>query len=386
MKQLLVQEYLRSGKTLGDLEREHGVEHRISNGKISLNYDQISSKSADKLACECRGLILREKTYDAVAIPFFRFFNFGEGSAADIDWNTARFYDKMDGTLIIAYFDKLQNKWHCATRKVPEADQLITDANITFAQLVEKAIGTDLNSFMRNGSNTINQDWKNYTFCFELCSPYNRVVCNYEDTKLYLLAVKDISTLEELPIKTFAECLDVETPREFSFNGIENAIEIVRTWAPLEQEGIVAIDDSNNRNKVKNPAYMAYNRMHDSLSTSWRGIVEVVLLGQEDDLIPMMPNHISKKLVKVKDLVRQLFTQTEKDYEELKNIDDMKSFALEATKRIWSAPLFAIKRNKASSIKDFILGGDKLKNGIASSTLDSILGLCEKIDPTLKDI
>ena len=100
--ELLVQKYLRSGKSLGDLYRDHGVKSHVGNGKIGLNYDQIEAKESDPLACECRGLVLCESSFDVVAMPFRRFFNMEQvGVAAEIDWQSAKFYDKLDGTCLI---------------------------------------------------------------------------------------------------------------------------------------------------------------------------------------------------------------------------------------------------------------------------------------------
>ena len=104
---LLVQQYLET-HTLGDLVRDHGVYASFSKSghKFSLNYDQIEAKESDPLAQECRGLILSltdgqhivgvtdasgRTNRDHVvlgptkilAYPMNRFFNHGQGSAAD---------------------------------------------------------------------------------------------------------------------------------------------------------------------------------------------------------------------------------------------------------------------------------------------------------------
>lgn len=99
MKTLLVQDYLRSGKTLENLVLEHGVYSKVTNGKIALSYDQLEASNTDLLACECRGLVLEEKTYNIIACPMFRFFNDSQVDLIpkDFDWPSAKFEEKMDG-------------------------------------------------------------------------------------------------------------------------------------------------------------------------------------------------------------------------------------------------------------------------------------------------
>ena len=133
---------------------------------MSLNYDQIEAKETDPLAQECRGLVLScedghsllsqavevngKLSYDHIspgktrilAYPMKRFFNHGQGSAADINWADPNLavLEKLDGTLCIVYFDPFTNKWCVATRSVSEADLLMDNGIFTFRTLFEKAV------------------------------------------------------------------------------------------------------------------------------------------------------------------------------------------------------------------------------------------------------
>ncbi len=392
-KTLHVQDYLRSGKSYEDLHAEHGVHAKPYNGKVSFTYDMLEAKDDNPLACQCRGLILREDTLEAVAVPFFRFFNSGQEAAVDIDWNTARFENKMDGTLLIVYWDV--GGWMCATRSMCEAHGQIDDSDVTFAKLADmfsakhlerKGIknGT-LHGFMKQGHGRQGESWKQKTFCFELCSPFNRIVCQYDELSLTLLGVRDIITFEEHHPHDFAKELGVPIPEELYFNNINHLIQVIRDWDPKEREGVVVKDANFNRIKVKNPSYVIFNKMRDSLSASWRGCVEVVLLGTEDDVIPMMPELIAQRIIKLKPLVAEVLRRTQQDYDELKNIQDMKTFALAAKERMWSAALFALKREKTSDLKTFALGNNRNeergKASIPKPALETMLELCRKLDP-----
>jgi hypothetical protein len=164
---LLVQQYLET-HTFGDLARDHGVYASFSKSghKFSLNYDQIEARESDPLSQECRGLVLAAEdgksftsqaqqvngrnNYDHVspgktlilAYPMKRFFNHGQGSAAEINWHDPKLavLEKLDGTLCIVYWDPFTNQWCVATRSVPEADLPMDNGIFTFRTLFEKAL------------------------------------------------------------------------------------------------------------------------------------------------------------------------------------------------------------------------------------------------------
>lgn len=396
---LLVQDYLRSGKSLEDLNAEHGVKSTITNGKISLNYDQIEASNGDQLACQCRGLILRENTYEIVACPMFRFFNIEQKEfAANIDWPSAAYEEKLDGTCLIVYFDNCQNIWRSATRSRSEADCGIDGSDVTFSMLANEIcrsmynkhhsvnLNKNLNDLMDSTQRLHPEiNIKTKTFIFELTSPINRIVCQYNDSKLTLLAVRDNISLEEEDPNFWnaKEEFGILTPQLYYFNDVSHMVEVIRSWDPKEHEGVVVKDKYWNRVKVKNPAYLAYNHMRDSLATSMRGCAEVILLGKDDDVVGMMPDMIANRILKLKPAIAKVIEITTKDYDELKHIQNMKEFALEAQKRLWPAALFALKRGKTKDLRAFSLGNRTDVSKIPQNATDSILELAKKIDPEI---
>jgi len=68
---------------------------------------------------ECRGIILDSKNgWQVVAFPYKKFFNHGEPFASEIDWTTAKIFEKIDGSLASVYW--YDQKWHVASSSVPE--------------------------------------------------------------------------------------------------------------------------------------------------------------------------------------------------------------------------------------------------------------------------
>ena len=62
---------------------------------------------------ECRGLVLEDKTFNVIAMPFMKFFNAAEplGKATNFDWATAGVYEKLDGSLMTSIGTRAAGSW-----------------------------------------------------------------------------------------------------------------------------------------------------------------------------------------------------------------------------------------------------------------------------------
>lgn len=408
---LLVQKFLET-KTFGDLIKEHGVYASFSKSghKFSLNYDQLEAKEADPLAQECRGLVLsaddgRSFTSQAVqvngkdsyehvspgktrilAFPMRRFFNHGQGSAAEIDWKDPKLavLEKLDGTLCIVYHDLFTSQWCVATRSVPEADLLMDNGLFTFRTLFEKAVfDTCGYGFVELAVGFLDP---HYTYCFELTTPYNRIVVNYATNGVTLLAVRGLVTLQELnfdhPI--VEKLVGVPKVGAYTYSSIEELVNWVSSLNPMEHEGVVVRDSKFNRIKVKNAAYVAYNKVRDALATSPRNIVELILQEKDDDVVSFLPEEIAKNLQSIKVKVLEVIKSHDEAYRLAKaEADkimpgDKKTFAILVTKdkNLWSAPFFQMFDGKAMNMKDFIAKNRK-DGSWGNSFLDKFLELAK---------
>lgn len=412
---LLVQEYLKT-HTFNDLVRDHGVYPSFSKSghKFSLNYDQLEAKESDSLAQECRGLILARtdgrylfediekahpgEEYDQrsicpgdttiLAFPMKRFFNYGQSSAANIDWSDPKLtvLEKLDGTLCIVYYDKFIDKWCVATRSVPEADLIMDNNLFTFRTLFEKALLETSGKSFEEYTKMLN---RNATYCFELTTPYNRIVVYYPNSRVTLLAIRLMADdYPEFNIHTMGinDLWGVPIVQTHQLDTVEKTIEWVSSLNPMEHEGVV-VKQGDKRIKVKNPAYVAYNRVRDTLASSERNIMELILTEKDDDVVPMLPEEIVKNLQKIKSGLQIAIKQHEDWYNFIRlsmednGITDKKSFALTLASvskhtgnKLWAAPFFQIFDGKASSMKDFIT--KSRKDGTwGNSFLDKMLEL-----------
>jgi hypothetical protein len=414
---LLVQEFLET-HTLKELQEMHGVYASVSknNRKISLNYDQIEAKENDPLSQDCRGLILAKSEFSEfamsnskldnnvvigetqiVAFGMRRFFNYGQGAAANINWSDPNLavLEKLDGTLCIVYYDFFISKWCVATRSVPEADLLMDNGIFTFRTLFEKAFQETVENKVKGiyyGGFEYFLDGnfsKNFTYCFELTTPYNRIVVNYSNNRVTLLFARHMPNLQELSLThnmVAPLSRDIPFVKAYTYSSTEELLNWVSSLNPMDHEGVVVLDSNFNRIKVKNAAYVAYNKLHDKLGSSERNCMEFILLEKDDDVKSFLPEEIVKNMEILKVGLQNALAKYDSAYSDIQL--NMKALGESATKKdfalmvnkhteLWSAPFFQIYAGKASSMKDFIQKSRKDGTWV-DSFLDKILDLSKK--------
>ncbi len=347
-----VQKYLLQGNSLEQLQEQYGINiHRHSKypNLISFKYSQIDSPMKEEIVQHARGLILDEaNNWLVVAWPMNKFFNYGEGHAAIIDWTKASVQEKVDGSLIPVYYYDAQ--WHAATSGTPDAGRKVHSHNITFADYFWQTMGkypSMLNLFKQNSINPY------ITFCFELMGPLNRIVVVYPETKLALLSARNNLTGEEfstqeanlLFLKGTAPCV-----KEFKLTSTEEIWNSFQFISPLSQEGYV-VYDGKNRIKIKSPAYVALHHAKDGMTS--KAFLETIRNGEVSEFLTAFPEFLPL-MEEAERRYQQFLAELEADYDRLKNIPTQKDFALEAVKTRCSGALFAVRSHKTPDIKTFI--------------------------------
>lgn len=141
-----------------------------------------------------------------------------------------------------------------------DADTTSNDGLITFQNLFWKTVfihyGLTKNEFTYH----FNPD---YCYAFELCTPFNLVITQHKDHKLYLLGIRNKITLQEESI--FQPGFDwLAKPIVHKLSSIDemNATMPGKDW---QDEGYVVVDKYFNRQKLKNPAYVAVHHLKGNL-------------------------------------------------------------------------------------------------------------------------
>lgn len=408
----LAQAYLQT-HSLAQLRLEQGIKSSAKPGDLffSLNYDQIESK-AGPMVNQCRGVILGlpfplteaqvsgDEPLGATFImarPFDRFFNLGDSNAAPVDMDDPEtvFFEKLDGTLCILYFNGILGKWCVATRAVPLADKPMSGwDDLTFRGLFEKALCETLkrgNFIQQQVNASVCFDvWtacldKGITYMFELTTPLNRIVVEYKDYTVTLLGARDTQSGEEKSIEAYAKANKTFAGVPFcvshKLNNQKELLEFVGSKPPFEQEGIVVLGKAG-RVKVKSLAYMAFNRVRDSSANSPRAIVSLILEEQLDDVLPVLELYVQAQAVKIQDAMRELFKTVDQTYLEIfaeiqGQENQRKAFALAVqARKAWMSPLMDRFTGKCVDFADYLQKRKSPEGGYPDGLLDSILSQC----------
>jgi hypothetical protein len=312
---LQVQSYLRSGKKPSDLKLDFAIDYRTSDGLVIFNYNQIESPKSHPIVMECRSLILEEGSWDIVSMAFYRFFNYGEGSATSIDLLNAYATEKIDGS-IVHYF------WHRGKRMFSTRSMIggVGPTNIlgtTFKDVFDLVLRKyPLVAGLGNDG---------FNYVFELVSPFTTVVRPYPDHDIYLLTARDMLLHEEADLEKLDELagrLGVKMPKRYRFDSLDEVARMARDLPEAAEEGYVCTDysrglpnGSHYRIKVKNPAYVALAHIRDA-ATSTRAIVELVWHGNEDELLTYFP-YFKPQVDEVKSLMEPYIAKVEAELDDV---------------------------------------------------------------------
>jgi len=339
---LAIQQILRTiPDSIEYLARRYAISAKRHNkypNLISFKYSQIDSPFSEQVVQEARGIILDEaNSWNVVAMGFKKFFNHGESLAAPIDWSSATVQEKIDGSLIMLYW--YDNSWQVATSGTPDASGEVNGFGKTFAELFwETAKAQGLN---------VDRVGTSLTWIMELTSPYNRVVVDHKDCKLWLLGIRDVGTLNEVSngnINAAGKCLNLYVPRRYPLHNIEDCVKAAQALVPTDHEGFVVVDKDYNRVKIKSPAYVMLHHAKDSLSL--RRMCDVVRKGEYAEFataIDTLPDikkifdQVALQYCRVRDLATDW-------YAKLKHIENQKEFALQANQTGVQSLLFQMRK------------------------------------------
>ena len=333
---------------------------------LMLKYSQVDSDFNEVIVRECRGLILNEDTNEIVSFPFMKFGNVGESYCPEIDWTTARVGTKIDGSLIkiVNVGDNLliSTNGTILASKAPVAEQIGCKYS-TFGDIVAEQLDVVLEKFgwqKKLQEEGLGALWEEgYTYMFELCSPWTRVVVPHKENKLYFLGKRNNETFEETYFTddpVFSKIFD--TPKVFSLKSIDECLAATKAM-PWDEEGYVVCDGKFNRVKVKSPAYCAIHHMKGNGKLSYERGIDIIRSNEISEVVTYFPefkNHLDGLKEKLKQTLSFL-DQAWKNYLIMDNkLLSRKDKAIEIQRlfKSFSGIGFALLDHKINSPKEWL--------------------------------
>ncbi len=338
---MLVQEYLKSGKTHDLLASELGIKvtRHETLPLVILNYDQIESPKTHPIVRECRGLVLHAETHELVARSFPRFFNWGEvrEEMDNFDFSDFHTLSKEDGSLVVLYY--FDGQWRANTRGSFGLDNM-QYSEFTWQDAFAKALKVksikDLNLV------------KELSYVCEFCSPWNKIVRRYTEPKMYLLTVfHKEKELDQPSVDSLSVDAKFSRPERYNFRSIEEITDFLKKMEKDDAtyEGVVICDKKFNRWKVKSATYLGLHKLKgegDNLFNP-KHLVPFILAGEEDELLTYFPE--------VKDVYNLYKMKVEEAYASLValwkehwQIESQKDFALSIGKTPFTGILFTLRK------------------------------------------
>lgn len=280
---------------------------------ILLKYDQLNSDFNLKIVRECRGIIItfRDSKYIPVAVPFFKFGNYGESYVPEIDWKSAVVQEKLDGSLIKFWYD--DDEWHISTNGTIDAFKALVDGSErSFGDLVIEAMPIPWEDFGTFASTSA-------TYMFELCSKYNRVVVPYNEPQLYFLGWRCNNYELKRSSSIFNDIF--LTPKTYDLHSLDDTVAAAKAL-PWNEEGYVVCDKYFNRIKIKSPEYVKAHYARNNNTMTTERFVDIVLKGEQSEFL-LYAEEWERELMKVQTAMR-FFARSAR--EALAGVFEMKDF------------------------------------------------------------
>lgn len=338
-----VVEYLKE-KGVEELSKEFAIIiKKYDEGLLVLNYDQIESPKTHPIVLECRGLIL-DNDFNIVSRSFDRFFNLGENSAS-FNPETDYLFDKHDGSLIKIY--NWKDVWYISTRGTAFAESQVNGWDLTFKEMVLKALGVDDTEFQVLCNLYLDES---KTYNCEVTGVENRVVTRYNGYTLWLLAVRDNQTgeYEEIDTKNSVS-FGFELPNIYQFSSIEECLSVVQKLPDLK-EGYVAYNlQGVPVCKIKSPAYVACHHIRGE-GLNPKRIAQLVVINEQSEYLTYFPEdeaHFTPYVEKLEESLKL----AQLTYENCRDVESQKEFAIIVKNYPFAFLLFKARKENNEDIR-----------------------------------
>lgn len=336
---------------------EYGVDFKKEKGLYFVNYSHIGKRN--EYSNICRGTIFYPNGTLAV-LPFTRFLNLHESGADNVDWRSALFPEKLDGSMIVAWCDR-DNKWRLSTKRM--VDELIVKQ---FNSLCTVDLAIKFKECFPDFGDVLNPK---YWYIFEAVFPENRIVTDYSvglmnRFGIYLTGMRHSQTLDEISPKRIEDIVrkwkrnQVFSPLLFDLSDEKTIMAMFEGWKS-DREGLVVVDKEFHRVKIKQKSYVRLHRIISNVSSE-RNMIDLILDGETSEILAYFPelkikfDEIEKRLNMLKEDIATTFGM-------YNHLESQKEFAQKASNLPYSGFLFNLRKGIDLKHQFMRVGGKKLE-------------------------
>lgn len=273
-------------------EEPYSLKIKKEDGFVIFNYNQLASDFNNDLVREARGIIFRDGAWECpVCHAFDKFGNYGESYVPDMDWKSVKVSEKIDGSIMKLWW--YGGIWHLSTNANINAENAeIGDVRRdNFDQIFWEAVIPYLTRHY--GPAPAFTDWytqldREYTYIFELVSPYTRVVIPYEETAVYFLGARNnVSNYQwgcDERSATMLHCEMFPRPKLYPMTTYDEIVKAAMEL-PWSKEGYVCYDKYFNRCKIKSPRYVVAHFARNNNVITRKHLIDIILKGEMNEFL-----------------------------------------------------------------------------------------------------
>ena len=287
-------------------------------------------------AAIARGLIVNRSEKKIVALPFPKFFNWGEMIVEEpVEKFPVDVYEKADGSLIIVYHDG--ENWKAATKGSFNSEQAIA-----------------AESWLNSNKNLLNSLERGNTYLFEWIAPNNRIVINYGGFEglVLLSAYNNESGIEfsKSQLIELANSADVRMVESYKFISVSDLLHRAKSLS-ANHEGWVLRYPSGYRVKIKGEAYCELHKAVSGLSpiSVWEHFVSV---GNREELKRVVPEEFHAEINSMYKIYRSRFDS---------KMDEVVAWIAESSR--WSNKELGLSKDVPADVLPWLFLDRKSLNG-----------------------
>ncbi len=161
-----------------------------------------------------------------------------------------------------------------------------------------------------------------------------------------------MENLKEICDKLLHHGMNVRLPKVYQLSSAEDCLNAVQDLPSTEEGYVVRCNTTGNRVKIKSPAYVALHRLRGNGAPTFNNIAELVLLNEHEEYLTVFEGE-RFLFQPVVDALERMMEQMTLAYDEFRDVESQKDFAMAVKDLSFSGVLFKARKCGGNVIHAF---------------------------------